>query len=218
MNTEHTEYSDRRAVLIARVIDGVATSEDWRELRERSDDEQAVWTELAEQQELHRRVSSVVDAAGDVAEGVELPMHLHARTSPMHRLRVTRAIGGWAVAAMVALAWSMGVHPGDAVVSGDPGEAQANLAPATITSAGEALKRYLDLGMESGQVVGEVPENMVLDSRPLPEGGYEVLYVRPIIERTVVHSVYRQVRDDTGGVHVIRVEEPANTTPNPRTW
>ncbi len=222
----HPEPSDRRDVLIGRIIDGEASGQDWAEFRQIAGDDQAVFAEIAELQDLRKRTLEIVDDAGNIADTIELPMHMHPKASPAHRLRTAGVWGGWAVAAMVAIAWSIGLRPGDPLIFGEQGNAQAGLGSGIINTAGEAFQKYLDLGKESGSVIGEMPNGIILDKRPLADGsGYEVLYIRPIIERVVVSDgdVYRQIQTESGQTQIIPAPitptTPASpSTPQPLAW
>ncbi|MEL6311327.1 MAG: hypothetical protein AAFQ17_03010, partial [Pseudomonadota bacterium] len=89
---------DRRDILVARVVDGEATSEDWRELRTIAASDQTIWAEIAEQQDLKRELDVAVEDAVSVAERVALPMHEHASVSPNSRMKLALTAGGWLAA------------------------------------------------------------------------------------------------------------------------
>lgn len=192
---------DARDVLVGRVVDGEASGTDWAQIRELAADDPGVFQEIAELQELRRQLTAYVDDAGEIAERVSLPMHLHPRVAPASRLRMTGIWGGWAVAALVAVAWMVGVRPTDPVIVGDAGQdmARGGLASGAIDTAGEALDRYLELGKQSGTVVGELPSGIVLEKQPLPDGsGYDVLYLRQFIERARVTTLLEEVETEDG--------------------
>lgn len=218
----HPEPGDRRDVLIGRIIDAEATGQDWAEFRQIAGDDQSVFAEIAQLQELRRRTMDLVEDAGQIADTVDLPMHLHARSSPAHRLRTAGVWGGWAAAAAVTLAWGFGLRPSDPIFMGDQGSDQAGIGADLIGSAEEAFQRYLDLGKQSGSVIGELPSGIVLDKRPLEDGsGYEALFLRPIIERVVVRNVYRQIQTESGQIQIVpAVIDTPNTpaSPRPLSW
>ena len=122
-----------------------------------------------------------------IAEGVAMPtLSVDMQAKPV----VIGSIGprtalGWLVAALLALGWgAQWLTPGSAT----SGNAANMLAPLTRT-ADAALNEYLDLGKKSGRVVAEMPERIVLESRPAADGnGYEVLYVRQVLERATVSA------------------------------
>lgn len=235
MHTEpHDGPSDRRDVLIGRIIDGEATGQDWAEFRQLvgqlAGDDQSVFAEIAELQDLRRRTMDIVEQAGDLADTVSLPAHMHPRVSPARRLHIAGVWGGWAMAAMVALAWSVGLRPGDPVLFSDSNGSRAGLGTGTLGSAGEALQTYLDLGKQSGSVIGELPSGIVLDKQPTADGlGYEVLYIRPIVERVIVRDVYQQIKTESGQVRIVPAPiapatqttptpTPASASPRPLAW
>jgi hypothetical protein len=208
--------NDRRDVLIGRVVDGEATSQDWAEIRELAGDDQSVFAEIADLQDLRRDTIEIVDEAGDIADTVELPLYMHPKTSPAGRLKFAGVWGGWAMAAMVAVAWSIGLRPGDPLLVGNmnSGTQTGSLGGTVIQTAGDALQQYLDLGKESGEVVGELPSGIVLEKTALADGsGYEVLYIRPIIERTVVYNVFREVQGESGQMQIVPTQLPRNNQP-----
>ena len=211
------ESDDRRDVLIGRIIDGEATGQDWAEFRQIAGDDESVFNEIAELQDLRKRTIDIVEQAGDLAETIELPVHMHPKASPAHRLRVAGVWGGWAVAAMVAIAWTVGLRPGDPIFLSNQEGHQAGLGQGVINNASDALQKYLDLGKESGSVIGEMPSGIVLDKQPLADGsGYEVLYIRPIIERVVVRDVYQQVQNESGQLQIVPAKiSPALPTASP---
>ncbi|RNC80264.1 MAG: hypothetical protein ED559_00135 [Phycisphaera sp.] len=214
------EPTDRRDVLIGRVVDGEATSQDWEEIRELAGDDQTVFAEIAELQELRRETIEYVEEAGDIASRVEFPSHLHPKVTPAGRMRFVGVWGGWAVAALVAVAWSIGLRPGDPLIVGDAnsGTMTGNLGGAVATNASDALQQYLDLGKESGTVIGELPSGIVLEKQPLADGsGYEVLYIRPIIERTTVHNVFREVQTESGKSQIVPAALPKPAR-QPQSW
>jgi len=214
------ESSDRRDVLIGRVVDGEADSQDWAEIRELAGDDQSVFAEIAQLQDLRRDTIEMVEGAGDVADTVELPLYAHPKATPAGRLRFAGVWGGWAVAAMVAIAWSVGLRPGDPLFVGDlNADMQAgNLGGGVIQTAGDALQQYLDLGKASGMVVGELPSGIVLEKQPLADGsGYEVLYIRPIIERATVHNVFREIQVESGKMQIVPAQIPERAS-QPLNW
>ncbi|MCA9274318.1 MAG: hypothetical protein KDA31_14880 [Phycisphaerales bacterium] len=223
----HPEPNDRRDVLIGRIIDGEATGQDWAEFRQLAGDDESVFAEIAELQDLRKRTIDIVEQVGDLADTIELPVHMHPKASPAHRLRTAGVWGGWAVAAMVAVAWSIGLRPGDPLIFGSHEGQQAGIGSGVINTAGDALQKYLDLGKKSGSVIGEMPSGIILDKQPLADGsGVETTYLRCIIERIVVRDgdVFQQVENDAGQARIIPakitpVSNPASpSAPEPLAW
>lgn len=218
--TEAQNEQDRRDILVARIVDGNASAEDWRELRAIAATDQTIWSDIAEGQELSRELGEAVDRMIAVADRVELPARERTGSAPAQRLRLAMAAGGWLAAACVLIAWTAGTTPTDPIIAGGAGgtgptiggnTASGNTAgiATPINTAADALRRYMELGKQSGEVIGELPTSVVLDRRPLAEGGgYEVVYLRQIVEKTTVQDIYETARGDTGDVFVVPKAEP----------
>ncbi len=208
--------SDRRDVLIGRVIDGEASGSDWADLRALAEADPSVWTELAETQRQHEALSAVVQSAGVIAEGVEIPEG--ALLTPGERfdrrMAFVRAWGGWAAAAAILLVWFTGL-PGDGGSRETRPGQQAGLISAggsNETSPDSILDRYLTVGRQEGRVLGEMPRRVVLDTKPV-RGGLEVTYLRQIVEREIVtrDRLYRLGRDEFGKAALIPDPDPLQT-------
>ena len=77
-------------------------------------------------------------------------------------------------------------------------EALVPVVPAFNTAA-DAFQAYLERGQEAGRVVGEMPAKVLLEAQPSAQGsGYEVLYLRQIMERAVVSDLYEFGVDERG--------------------
>ncbi len=192
-------------ILISRVVDDEATAEDWAALKELAASDPGVWQDLAEAQYTSIGLGSAVQAAIAIADGVEAPVHEHIRARLTLRAGSAAKWGGWLAAAAVTLAW-MG--------AGMPGRERAGGSSANLLSgagsASDAFKQYLDLGKQSGQVVEEVPQLMLVETKPVQGGpGYEVYYIRQVLERAVVNELYGLGQDEVGRAVRIRLD----TTP-----
>lgn len=197
-------------LLISRVVDGEASVEDWSVFRAMAERDPELWRELAETQGQHAELSAALAEAIAIADGVDAPVREYMAGRFNDRLRLLGAVGGWAAAAAVALAWVAGVqtnfggrgggaHPQDAESS------RASLMPGGLTYR-DAYRTYLDKGQESGRVVGEMPGKVLLDAQPAPDGkGFVVLYVRQIVERAVVDDLYQVGTDERGQPVPVRV-------------
>jgi hypothetical protein len=74
----------------------------------------------------------------------------------------------------------------------------------------QLLGRYVQSGREQGSVFGVMPERVVLHSTPLEDGkGYEVYFVRQIVERAHVPAFYRLGIDELGNA----AQVPTSPTP-----
>ena len=218
--TEARSDEDRRDILVARVVDGEATSEDWRELRTIAADDQAIWAEIAEQQDLKRELDDAVEDAISVAERVALPMHEHASVAPNRRVRLALAAGGWLAAASVGIAWIAGMTPSVTTLpTTDSGLRTAGIA-SPINTASEALAKYLELGKQSGEVIGELPTSLVIERTPNEDGGYDVIYLRQIVEKTTVDGVYQPATDDAGQTFLVPKSDadPVQPSTDGRAW
>jgi hypothetical protein len=80
----------------------------------------------------------------------------------------------------------------------------ASVIPAgwTLNTPDDAVNAYLDIGRKSGNVVGELPSRVVVNSQPvLLDGGQQavrVMYIRQFVEQTVVTDLGRMTTDEAG--------------------
>lgn len=177
-----------RDMLISRVVDDQATDADWAQLRRLGENDAGVWRELAEAQHEHAELCRAVESAIAAADDIDAPVEAGVQRRFAQRIRVVTTWGGWAVAATLVLAW----------VS----------APADFRGAGagildltpdQAIQRYLDEGRRTGQVIEEIPQRILIETRPGVSGdGLEVIFLRQFIERTHVRTLYRPGRDEFG--------------------
>jgi hypothetical protein len=109
------------------------------------------------------------------------------------RVRQVGAIAGWAAAILLA-----------AIIVLQPGAPSDHLdaAPDTL------LTRYMTEGAAQGRVVGELPQ-LTLKVSPAEGGdGYDVLFVRRLLERATVEDVYRLGLDEHGRPAVVQGGSP----------
>jgi hypothetical protein len=200
-------------ILISRVVDGEATDDDWAQLADRAANTPEVWRDAAEAQRDHASMRIVVGEAARRAERIDTPT-----PSRVPWVRVG-GWAGWAVAAVITLVWAMRFvtpvppEPGSvATPAGNPGPVVAP-APAPGTAA-DAMRQYLDAGPENATVVSEIPTKVLLESRPLPDGGYELLYLRQFLERAVVDDLYElNGRNERGDPELVRWQKPVRQGP-----
>jgi hypothetical protein len=188
-----------RDILISRVIDDEASAADWAQLKALAASEPAIWRDLFEMQRGQAELASAVNRELDVAEYVDAPVRDHLTAQLTWRIRRGVAWVGWAAAAAVALAW-IGVRTGPEE-AGQPGAVNiANLTPTQL------LDHYLERGRETGLVQGEAPAKTLLSAQPAASGGgYEVIYIRQIIERGFVTDLYQLGSDDAGNPQPVRL-------------
>ncbi|MFG0285719.1 MAG: hypothetical protein ACF8R7_14975 [Phycisphaerales bacterium JB039] len=190
-------------ILISRVVDDEASPEDWARLKALAAEDSAIWRDLFETQRAHAELASAVDRELSVAEYIDAPVQDHLTIQLTDRVRRGLSWAGWAAAAAVALAW-VGLGP----TAGDQGPARAELSPT------DYLQRYLETGRQEGLVQGEAPAKTLISAQPAPGGaGFEVIYIRQIVERAVVNDLYQIGSDDAGNPRPIRVRMNA-TPPN----
>lgn len=194
---------NERDTLLSRVADGEAGEADWAAFRTLAEGDPVLWRDLAELQRDNTELSAAVGRVIVLADGVEAPADTQIVARLGERLRLVATWGGWAAAAMIAVAWVTG-QTGLPRGAPSPGN-EAGLAS---FSPSEAYQAYLNRGMAAGTVVREMPDKYVLDTRPLPgdSGRIEVFYVRQILERAVVDGMYRETRDELGRAHPLRIE------------
>jgi hypothetical protein len=206
------EADDLREVLISRVTDGVSVSADWDRLEDVARTDPNVWRDLAYAQHDQASLSRAVEPVIAAASRVELPQLEHMTLRLTSRSRSISTWAGWAAAAAIGLAW-LGL-PGtgfsdkrdsEGSQAGQTAGQSAGLGTGVVQSASDALQAYLNKGQENGQVIGQVPGKLLLEAKPLGEGkGYEVLYLRQILEKTTVPNLYPSGTDDSGGVVPIK--------------
>lgn len=208
---EHNEQLD---LLISRIADGEAGRADWDAFGALAERSPGAWRALAQAQRDHASLSLAVGVALHAADRVDLPSRAGAvefhrrvpeRISPFARMG---SWSGWAAAAVIGLAWLSGRS--GVGMNTPPGNA-AGLLPVsyTINNPEDAVKAYLDVGQKQNLVVGELPQRVVVESRPVQKGGgIEVLYVRQFVERAVVNDLVKFGADELNRPVPVRVPMP----------
>ena len=201
-----------RDLLISRVIDGRASTSDWDRFRALAAREPEIWCELAETQQQYEAVRGELAGVLAIADGVDLPGGPIDDTHTRQRLGMVGKWGGWGIAAALLLAWSMG-----SPMFSTPGNSSSATQTAGLPVAGlggiglsdaapeQAFEQYMSAGQRSGQVIAEMPEQVVVETTPMPDGSIEVLYLRQVIERRVIDQAYKQVHDDAGNTIAVPV-------------
>lgn len=93
-----------------------------------------------------------------------------------------------------------------------PGTLQGNVAGVDLTkwTPDDYVKGYVDSGEKTGLVLGEVPQRVLIESRPLRKGeGFEVVYVRQFVERAKVSDLLKFATDEAGRAVPVRQAVPA---------
>lgn len=191
--------SELRSLLILRAAEDRCTEQDWTRLEAMAKAEPGLWHEVV----LTRRDAAALEQS--VREQIESAMHVDIPAEEHMVLRLTqrsRAVAtwaGWAAAAVIGLAW-LGV-PMAAPQSGTRGgpSGQAPQSAGLFSSASQALDEYLKRGKADGNVVQQIPTKVLLDAKPSADGnGYDVLYMRQILERAKVPDLYKLSTDEWG--------------------
>lgn len=196
--------------LISSVVDSNASSSEWNELTQLAENNPLVWRELANTLRDHQSFTRGVNAKVAVADNTPLPENIIepsydlAPEDPALRPRRLGHWGGWAVAAMIALAWVGGIN-----LTGTTGN---GLNAGLNLSAADYLDKYKEQGKKEGLVYDELPEKIFLDSKEAESGkGFDILYVRLIVEKTFVLDLYHLGSEDENGSPVlVRVTDLAN--------
>lgn len=189
---------ERTDILISKVVDGAANAGDWTDLERAASERPAVWRELALAQRDQALLVLAVGREVSCAERVDAPQPSTA--SPAHRLRRFGVWGGWAVAATLALAY---VTPGVGG-RGSAGMNQAGLVPdlgvlKDKLSADQAWEVYEAAGKREQRVLGELPERLLVDATPAPDGhGVQVIFIRQIKERVTLPQLLKESCDEMG--------------------
>ena len=195
--------------LISQVIDGDITDAQWSELVSLAENTPRIWRDLAEsqrdQQVLGRAMNDAVAVAEHVAAPVEqLEILRQTEIETLRPASRAAAWSGWAVAALVALA-----AIGNRMNLQAPYPANTAGIMPTFNSPNEAFDEYLRLGQESGDVLGEIPTRIIVSSLKIPTGeGYEVVYLRQILEVQVVPDLYEIVGQDEQGQPMLIQYQP----------
>lgn len=183
-------------VLLSRAAAGDAKAH--AEIVRRSQSDPSLLVELAAWQSAEIRLGRIARELHSYAEGVELPAErrgLSGRWPPV----VSSGVG-WAVAAMIALAWiGRSVLPARGLDS-RPLENRAGLAG--FTSADDAFDAYVDRARADGLIFGEVAPPTLVATREVPAaegGGLEVVVVRQVVERRRLPAIYQLAPNDESG-------------------
>lgn len=232
---DHTADLD---LLISRVVDHDATPAQWSAFESAAGTNTVAWRELALAQRDALSLSQAAHAAASRASALTLPSEADAMRpirleearreldrveSPTRRFfSGSRGYLGWAAAAALAIAFYSGrLNPAPTNVS-NPTQS-AGIIPqfisATPSATEDHLARYLDQGHEEGRVVGELPDKVLIRATPtaLKDGtiGYDVYYVRQILERVQLPDLYTfgATQDELGRATMqpvpVRINTPA---------
>ena len=202
--------NEREHLLVSRVIELDATAKEWDELTAAAEADPNLWRQTVQTLRDHHAFARAVDASVAIADDVSTTprtSRLEHRPSvgpaPSERRQLLRW-SGWAVAALVALAWVSGLSN----VQPTGNEYQAAIG-SQVVSAADLLERYLVQGRREGRVFDEVPEKIFVQSRPSPTGdAVEVIFIRQILERMTLPDLYQyQGEDESGRPTLVRFNQ-----------
>lgn len=199
-----------RDILLTRVLDGHASPEDWAAFRVMAAKEPAVWADLADVQQDRAELEIALAQATQVADHIDAPVDIVTGEGLTARLNRAVAWVGWIAAATLAIT-TITVHRVQHTTDASPSTQQAGLL--SVSSPQEALNMYFNKGKETGTVLGEVPDRVLLQTIPSSDGqGYELIYLRQIVEKTHANELYQLATDEAGRSVPVRYE-PTPTTP-----
>lgn len=230
MNTMNDMTED---VLLGRVGSGEdGDDRAWRAIETAAKNEPALWERTARALHAELGVRQSLESALAAADRAEIPdeafdlAHLDAPDDEADAFgggagsipgagaqtyRISPAMthwSGWAVAAMIAIAW-LGVWTNRPLVSNGNGAGPMQAGPPefslTSLSPDEVYDAYRVRGYEEGRLVQELPMLMV-ETRAIRDGqAIEVLYIRQTLERATVDSVFSFSEDETGQMRYVPV-------------
>jgi hypothetical protein len=200
-----TEPHDRERLdrLTVRIAEGRDSAGELAEFRRLASVDPGAWEALAELQRDDRELRGLALAA--TAPALDAPLPFPRGNPP--RPRFAAAVG-WLVATALGIALASGgaLRPPDGRVQ------VASLAPDLSSAA--ALENYLDRGRAEGRVLHEIEPKALVGSRPLAGGGYELVFVRQILERVEVPEVWRLDARLDGAADGAAVPVPATLPPS----
>lgn len=183
-------------VLIDRIASNAESTGTFTEFATAAAGSSAQWERLARtlRDELQMR-SAMEEAltAGARAE-IEVALRRGRETTSATRTQLS-GWSGWAVAATIALAWSVGLILPRA--GGSPEEAHPQPVQLAALTADEALEQYFQTAEREGRIVAELPAVLV-ETHQTDEGFLEVYYLRQWLEREEVAHLYEMAQDEHG--------------------
>lgn len=205
--TDHTgpqPDADQLELLISKAVDGRATRLEWAVLEIAAHEKPVVWRELALTMRDNALLEDAVTRAADRAELVALP----AGAAPASGTSSLRTWGGWAAAAVLALMFIVQWRNLANQPAPSGGPAQQQVAGLGAFTADEAREAYLQRGKQDGSVLGEMPAKVIVQGSPMQNGqGYEVVFIRQIVEKARVDDLVRFTSDEAGQQRVLRLRE-----------
>lgn len=197
-----------RELLISRIIDGDASESDWTQFRDIASRDPEIWSDLSGAQRDHEALREAVRSATSGAARLEAPLTHAPHGAHQRRLDNAARWSGWGVAAMIAVVFFTRPsvnQPNQVLQTGSVGGVPS-VTPLDQATSDQAFGRYIAAGREDGRVVGEMPEPIVVETRPTDAGTIEVILLRQIIERRELDRAYREVVDEFGNPSAVPVD------------
>jgi len=189
--------AERRDHLISRVVDRCESAADWDALAELESERGEVWRELAQALRCEAELRSVMATELERADRVALP-----KTSTPPQRFALPTWSGWVAAAACLALWFAStrsepeqppVAPALAAVERDDAEFVAENAPEETE--------------DDAAVITELPM-VVVETKPAANGdGYEVVYLRRVLESRTVDQVLELAPDESGGLRPVPVDD-----------
>ena len=187
------ELRDR---LISRVVDRQESAADWERLAELESGDGEVWLELAQALRCEAELRGALSSELERAETVEV--------APARRAPISLAAwSGWLTAAACLLGWIFAARQDVA-----PSPTRVEDAQLVSIQEPEASPAEPEVVSESSaDVITELPV-LIVDTQPAESGdGYEVVYLRRVLETRRVDEVLELRPDDTGQMLPVPVDE-----------
>lgn len=186
-------------VLIGRVVDAQADPADRIRLERLAQGDADVWRRLALAYQDDAALRAGLAEALAPADAVAAPI-MNSRARSFWRGAAHH--GGWALAAVAALAWMI-----FAVASLPAGRG----GPAATPTADSLFDQYRQAGQREGRFLRELPKQMI-GAQPMSDGSWEVVYLRRLVEREVVQGMFTDGVDEHGQVRPIPITNAALRT------
>jgi hypothetical protein len=209
-----TAAAERLELLISRLAGGDASPGDWEAFAALARGDPSAWRTLAQAQRDHQALSLAVGVALHAADHVELPVRSAAASweeagrRPGPNFRRVVAIGGWTVAAAMALAWLGPVGRFNLPGPTNTGGLTIPAGYVKVQSPEDALQAYVDVGQKQNRVLGELGEPVMVKRRATEDGRIEVVYIRQFVERAELDKLVRFGQDEAGRLHPVPVSVP----------
>ncbi|MBI3818778.1 MAG: hypothetical protein HY286_08820 [Planctomycetes bacterium] len=162
---------DREDLWIHRVVSGAATAEDWNGIESAAAADTAVWERLAAAIRDERHLLQFTDRIAALAAKVELNIPA-AAARPASR---AVALSGWLTAAAITIFSFISV----------------------LTQKSSASQPSNARDPYAAEVVGELPR-VLIETRAVEGGGFEVTYVRRVVERAIASGFDQLQINDAG--------------------